>query len=83
MWAEWVEHVLIAGGLRVLHAARDGAAPAEEPPADAQLLTLVSKSNVEKEQQAGPGTEGQHALALYIADVAPLRRVSPAELQRS
>ncbi|WP_238008258.1 FxSxx-COOH system tetratricopeptide repeat protein [Dactylosporangium sp. AC04546] len=80
VWAEWVEQVLTAGGLQaVLRPDSSGAEPAHRPravPADAQLLILVSKSNVEREQDAA--LSARNPLALYIADVAPLRRIPAA-----
>ena len=75
VWAEWVEHVLIAAGLRVVRAG-DGA---DSPLTGAQYLTIVSKSGVDGDDPPGRADAGgQPALGLYVADVTPDRRIAPA-----
>ncbi len=82
VWAEWVEQVLTAGGLQAVlrpDNGEDERGPRPPAiPADAQLLILVSKSNVEREQESAFALNAHNPLALYVADVAPLRQIPAA-----
>lgn len=87
VWAEWIEHVLIAAGLRVVESPPPDIAPGEQPddedqpvvapvPKQARELRVISLANA-IEERAYVASEGpaKAPLAVYIADITPLDNV--------
>jgi tetratricopeptide (TPR) repeat protein len=68
VWSEWIEHVLVASGFRVVPVS-----DVERPAADgAQRLRIISRSE-------GPApVEDPDLCAVYTADVMPWPRIAPA-----
>ncbi|BCB86210.1 FxSxx-COOH system tetratricopeptide repeat protein [Phytohabitans suffuscus] len=88
VWAEWVEHVLIAAGLRVIvqappEVATGVSAKGQEAQPDELLLTnarevtIISRFNALEEGAYVPPENSpvKPPLAIYIADIAPLPNV--------
>ena len=76
VWGEWIEHILSASGLRVVHGDADADAPAI---LDARPITVVSRSNAETERQRDVPWTGPHPpIAVYVADVTPIHRFAAA-----
>ncbi|MBM2621094.1 tetratricopeptide repeat protein [Actinoplanes sp. LDG1-06] len=71
VWHEWVEHLLVAAGFRVV---RVGTGPDGDAPAgNAQRLKIISRADA---GTAGP--EDPDLRAIYTADVPRWQRIAPA-----
>jgi MinD-like ATPase involved in chromosome partitioning or flagellar assembly len=68
VWAEWVERLLVAAGVRV-HDAPDGAAG--PVPLHARLLVIVSTTSAADQAGLVP-RDNRGALAVYVDDARPL-----------
>ncbi|MEU4693645.1 FxSxx-COOH system tetratricopeptide repeat protein [Actinoplanes sp. NPDC023714] len=78
VWREWVEHVLLAGGLRVEHAPDgDGG---RDPALNAQHLKIISRAEGTDwfTGAAGPLTPDPGLRAVYTADITPWRSIPTA-----
>ena len=74
VWAEWVEHVLVTAGVRVVPLGPNGA-----PPPTARLLKIISPVNARAEADTIPTNRGngRDPLAIYISDLAPMSNKMP------
>lgn len=87
VWAEWIEHVLTAVGVRVVPVlppegafdagAPDEANPGGQPARAVRELTIISLANaVEESAYVPPDTmTAEPPLAIYVADMKPLDNV--------
>jgi tetratricopeptide (TPR) repeat protein len=82
VWAEWVEHILTAAGLRVVPQEPPEAgteAPEGEPgpPPGTREIKIISRSNatVESAFVMPDAGSGRTPLAVYIADITPMSNV--------
>jgi tetratricopeptide (TPR) repeat protein len=68
VWIEWIEHVLVASGFRVVHVTDP-----QTPPANgAQRLRIISRG------EGAVPFDDPDLCAVYTADITPWRRIAPA-----
>jgi hypothetical protein len=74
VWAEWIEHVLVTVGVRVVPAG-----PGGQPPASARLLKVISQANARKEEDTIPTERGsaRDPLAVYVSELLPVSKKIP------
>jgi hypothetical protein len=74
LWAEWIQHVLVAAGVRVNDPWVAGASTEEPSASGGRILTIVSRANADAESAVVPSDPhgGREPLAIYVADLAPL-----------
>ncbi|MEV4350739.1 FxSxx-COOH system tetratricopeptide repeat protein [Actinoplanes sp. NPDC049596] len=68
VWTEWIEHVLVASGFRVLRVPD----PDKPPPNGVQRLRIISR------REGAVPVDDPDLCAVYTADIAPWRRIAPA-----
>jgi tetratricopeptide (TPR) repeat protein len=87
VWAEWIEHLLTAAGVRVVTARpaedADGESDVSAPdpaPESARELIIISAANLAEEQAyvAPEGATVEAPLAIYLADVTPAKNIAIA-----
>ncbi|MFD0520096.1 FxSxx-COOH system tetratricopeptide repeat protein [Paractinoplanes durhamensis] len=80
VWHEWVEHVLVAGGFRVVHAADELGGDGEVPVTSTQQLRIISRAEGAEYWTGGSrvASTDPSLRAIYTADITPWRRIPPA-----
>ncbi|MEV4517396.1 FxSxx-COOH system tetratricopeptide repeat protein [Dactylosporangium sp. NPDC049525] len=75
MWAEWVEKLLLEAGIRVYDLQAGAAGGGGAANHLARQLTIISHANADTEAHTAVPDRGdaRGALAIYVADVRPLR----------
>ncbi|WP_229074632.1 FxSxx-COOH system tetratricopeptide repeat protein [Actinoplanes sp. DH11] len=79
VWLEWVEHVLLAAGMRVVYAP-DGTGGEKDPLPSAQHLKIISRAEGTDYFTGTPGpfTPDPGLRAIYTADITPWRSIPTA-----
>ena len=74
VWAEWIEHVLVTAGVRVVAPGPTGSAGSS-----ARLVKIISPINARDEAGTIPTDRGngRDPLAIYISDLVPLNNKIP------
>ncbi|GIF98602.1 FxSxx-COOH system tetratricopeptide repeat protein [Catellatospora citrea] len=78
VWAEWIDSMLVASGMRVKDPSSSGTEDGEDAPSgSARTLTIISQANADDEAAVvfPDHQTSRPPLAVYVADIPPLLNV--------